>query len=293
MTTPSLETVKQAIGQEIAQTSYNYSQRDVILYALGVGAPADPHDPDELKFVNERSHDFQVLPTFAVIFAMDLFERVLSGDIAGIRYNPMMMVHGEHELDVIKALPPSATVTSQCKIADIWDKGSGLLMIVEVKSCDDRGDLLARARTSMFIRGIGGFGGARGASRKTDIPDRAPDRLHEEATLPQQALLYRLSGDANPLHADPSLAAKGGYERPILHGLCTYGFAARALIKQCCDNDARRLRGLDARFAYHVYPGETLITEMWRLNAREIQFQTSVKERSAVVLSHGRARIRE
>ena len=292
MTPPSLETVNQAIGVEFARSIYSYSERDAVLYALGIGAPSDPIHPAELKFVYERSDDFQVLPTFAVIFAKDLIRQFLCGDIAGIRYNPMMMVHGEQELDVLKPLPPSATVTSQFKIADIMDKGSGLLMIFEVATCDDLGDLLAKARTSVFIRGLGGFGGHRGASRKVDIPDRAPDRVHEGTTLPQQALLYRLAGDANPLHADPSMAAIGGYDRPILHGLCTYGFAARALIKQFCDNDARRLSGLDARFVYHVFPGETLVTEMWRRNASEICFQTKVKERAAVVLSHGRARIK-
>ncbi len=292
MTPPSMETVKRAIGKEFARTSYTYHERDAMLYALGVGAPSDPLDPAELKFVYELSDDFQVLPTFAVIFAKDLVRQFLSGDIAGIRYNPMMLLHGEQELDVLKPLPPSATVTSQFKIADIMDKGSGLLMIFEVDSCDGCGDLLARARTSVFIRGIGGFGGHRGASRRVDIPARAPDRVYEETTLPQQALVYRLAGDANPLHADPSMAAIGGYDRPILHGLCAYGFAARALIKRFCENDARRLCGLDARFSYHVFPGETLITEMWRWNMSEIRFQTKVKERAAVVLSHGRARIK-
>lgn len=292
MTPPSMETVNQAIGLEIARTSYSYSERDAVLYALGIGAPFDPRDPAELKFVYELSDDFQVLPTFAVIFAKDLINEFLSGDIAGIRYNPMMMVHGEQELEVFEPLPPAATVTSRFKIADIMDKGSGLLMVFEVTSCDNRGDLIARARTSVFIRGIGGFGGHRGASRKVDLPSRAPDRIHQETTLPQQALFYRLSGDRNPLHVDPSMAVIGGYDRPILHGLCTYGFAARALIKQFCENDARRFCGLDARFSYHVFPGETLVTEMWRRNASEIGFQTKVKERDAVVLSHGRARIK-
>lgn len=292
MTPPSLETVNLAIGRNIGRSIYSYSERDAVLYALGIGAPADQTEPAELNYVYERSDDFQVLPTFAVIFAKDLTHQFLSGNIAGIKYNPMMMVHGEQELDVLKPLPPSATVTSQFKIATIMDKGSGLLMVIEVESCDDDGEPIARARTSVFIRGLGGFGGQRGTSRGVDIPDRSADQIHEERTQPQQALLYRLTGDANPLHADPSMAAIGGYKRPILHGLCTYGFAARALIRAFCANDARRLCGLDARFAYHVFPGETLITEMWRRNASEIDFQTKVKERAAVVLSHGRARLK-
>ena len=293
MAPPSIETVRRAIGQEVGRYVFSYSERDAVLYALGTGAPADPADPSELKLVYELSDDFQVLPTFAVVFAKGLYHEFLSGDIAGIRYNPMMMVHGEQELDVIKPLPPSATVTSTFKIADILDKGSGLLMVIEVESSDYGGDMLARARTSVFIRGLGGFGGQRGASKKADVPDRGPDRIHQETTLPQQALIYRLSGDPNPLHADPSMAAIGGYERPILHGLCTYGFAGRALIRCYCDNDSHRLRGLDARFAYHVFPGETLITEMWRRSASEVDFQMRVQERDTVVLSHGRARLND
>lgn len=287
----SLTTVNQAIGTEIARTSYAYSERDAVLYALGIGAPADHLDPDELKFVYELSNDFQVIPTYAVLFSRDLHGLFLQGEIAGISYNPMMMVHGEHQLDVHKPLPRAATVDSICTIRDIQDKGSGLLLVIEVSSCDQAGDLLARARTSVFIRGLGGFGGERGASRNVDMPNRTPDSIHEEPTLTRQALIYRLSGDVNPLHVDPAMAAVGGYDRPILHGLGTYGFAARAIIKHCCANDAHRLRSLGARFSLHVFPGETFITEMWRHNAGEVRFQTKVKERDAVVLSHGCARI--
>ncbi|MCY3779635.1 MAG: MaoC/PaaZ C-terminal domain-containing protein [Chloroflexi bacterium] len=288
----SLTTVRQAIGKEIWRTSYTYNERDAVLYALGIGAPSDPLDADELKFVYECSNDFQVLPTFAVIFAQELFEEFLSGELAGIRYDPMMMVHGEQHLDVFKPLPRAATVESAFTIADIYDKGSGLLLIVEVTSTDEGGLILAKARNSAFIRGLGGFGGDRGSSTKADVPVKAPDRVHEERTMTQQALLYRLAGDPNPLHADPSMAAVGGYEKPILHGLCSYGFAARAIIKHFCENDSHRLCGLDVRFSHHVFPGETLLTEMWRHSPSEVRFRTQVKERSAVVLSHGCARIK-
>lgn len=292
MPIPSLTTASKAIGAEIARTRFTYSERDAALYALGIGAPSDQLEADELKFVYELSNDFQVLPTFAVIFARDLLSALLSGDIAGIKYNPMMMVHGEQRLDICKPLPRAATVESTCTLSDIQDKGSGLLLVVDVNSCDDLGDKLAWARSSAFIRGIGGFGGARGKSRKHNMPDRAPDRRHEERTLPQQALIYRLTGDANPLHADPRMAAIGGYDKPILHGLCTYGFAARAVIKRFCGNDGHQLRGIDARFSHHVFPGETLITDMWRISAGEVRFQTRAGERDEIVLSHGCARIR-
>ena len=293
MPPPSLATVNQAIGLELAQTSYTYDERDVALYALGIGAPAHWLDSDELKFVYELSNDFQVLPSFSVIFANELISLLLTGDFAGIKYHPMMLVHGEQKLEVAKPLPRAATIESSISVADILDKGSGLLMVLNVTSCDEVGELLATSRTSVFIRGIGGFGGARGTAHRISLPDRPPDIVHEEPTLLRQALLYRLAGDANPLHADPRLAARGNYDKPILHGLCTYGFAARAILKCYCNNNADRLRGLDARFAYHVFPGETLVTEMWRITSNEVRFQTKAKERDVVVLSQAVARLRD
>lgn len=291
MPPPSLDSVNRAIGAELGRASFSYSEADAIAYALGVGAPADPLDATELSFVYELSAGFQVLPTFATVFAKDLIQAFLEGDIAGIKYNPMMLVHGEHQLDVFKPLPRAANVESTFTVENIHDKGSGLLMIIAVNSRDQHGAPLALARTSLFLRGGGGFGGERGESRRVALPDRPADRVYQERTLKQQALLYRLAGDTNPLHADPQMAAVGGYDKPILHGLCTYGFAARALLKSFCANDAGRLRGIDARFSQHVFPGETLITEMWRMDKGEIRYQTKVKERDLVVLSHGSARI--
>ncbi len=293
MPPPSLATVGRVIGLELARTSYTYDEREAVLYALGIGAPAHWLDPDELKFVYELSNDFQVLPTFAVIFAKELISLLLAGNIGGIRYDPMMLVHGEQQLEVAKPLPRAATVESTFTVADILDKGSGLLLVVDVASRDEDGEHLATSRTSVFIRGIGGFGGERGKSGALDIPDRQPDFVHEERTLSRQALLYRLAGDTNPLHADPRMAAIGNYDKPILHGLCTYGFAARAILKCFCDNNADRLRGLDARFAYHVFPGETLVTEMWRIGSNEVRFQTKAKERDVVVLNRAVARLRD
>ena len=291
MPPPSLEQVAAAIGMELPTLHFRYSQRDAALYALGVGAPADPLDTDELRSVYELSPDFQALPTFAVLFSKDLISQLMTGRIAGIQYEPMLLLHGEQELDLHRPLPPSATVTSRLRIADIQDKGSGALIIFAVESATEAGEKLASARTSVFIRGIGGFGGHRGETVKLPPPARPPDIVHEEATLPTQALLYRLSGDANPLHADPQMAARGGYHAPILHGLCTFGFAARAIIKRCCENDAARLRSIRTRFSQPVFPGETLITEIWSLPAGEVRFQTRSKERDEVVLSHASARL--
>ena len=278
MPTPALEQVAAAIGMELTELHFRYSQRDAVLYALGIGAPADPLDAEELRSVYELSPDFQVLPTFAVLFSKDLISQLMTGCIAGIEYEPMLLLHGEQELHLHRPLPPSATVTSRLRIAEIYDKGSGALIIFTVESATEAGEKLASARLAVFIRGIGGFGGPRGETMKLPPPARPPDILHEEATLPNQALLYRLTGDANPLHADPKMAARGGYHAPILHGLCTFGFAARAIIKGCCANDASRLCSIRSRFSQPVYPGETLITEIWSLPGGEIRFQTRSKE---------------
>lgn len=293
MEPPALETVERAIGVELLRSRTAYNERDAILYALGVGAPANWLAPDELKFVHELRGDFQVLPTFAVTFARALHDLVLSGDIAGIKYNPMMLVHGEQQLKLARNLPRAALVDSTITIADIYDKGSGLLMVLDVISRDEAGELLAQARTSMFLRGLGGFGGERGPSGSLDLPERLPDSVIEDKTLERQALLYRLAGDANPLHVDPQLAAIGNFDKPILHGLCTLGFSARAILKRFCNNDAGKLAAISARFARHVYPGETLVTEMWDMGAGKIGFQTQAKERAVVVLSRCSAQLRD
>ncbi len=292
MQTPSMATVNRAIGRELFRTTRSYNERDAILYALGIGAGVDPLSPNELKFVYEGSADFQVLPSFAVNFASDLFDFALRGEMAGIHYDPSRLVHGEIALELHKPLPRSASVASRTRIADIFDKGSGMLMVLAIESRDEAGDLLATSRSSMFIRGLGGFGGGRGANAAFALPERPPDEICAEATSPRQALLYRLTGDRNPLHVDPGVAALATYPRPILHGLCTFGFASRAILKRYCANQAGRLLGMEARCSQHVFPGETLISEMWRVDKAEIRFQTRVKERDQVVLSRGRARIR-
>ena len=288
-----LEVVNRAIGLELERTTYSYSEHDVALYALGIGAPADPLDQDDLKFVYELSSvGFRVFPTFATVFSYELNRSLPGGDLAGIKYNPMMMVHGEQYLRIPKPLPTSATVTSTIKIADIYDKVSGLLVVTDIDSSDENGEELANARHSLFIRGLGGFGGERGPAASREFPERAPDAVHEEGTQATQALLFRLAGDDNPLHADPQMAAIGQWDKPILHGLCTFGFAARAILKHFADNDPNRFDSISVRFSRHVFPGETLVTEMWLQADNEIRFQTKVKERSEVALSHGLLRLK-
>ncbi len=291
MPPPTQQTVNNAIDKVIARSRYTYNEYDAIRYALGIGAASGHWYNDDLKFVYERSSDFQVLPTFAVVFARNLYDLVLGGKIEGIEYDSKLLLHGEQQLELFGPLPRAATVESTCTIADIQDKGSGLLMVIRIESNRLDGAALAVARFSIFIRGIGGFDPHRRSGAQVTLPHRKPDAVNEATTLPTQALLYRLAGDANPLHADPRVASIAGYPAPIMHGLCVYGFAARAVLRHFCENEAGRLRGLDARFSNHVFPGEALITEMWRLSAQEVGFRTRVKERNTVALDRGRARI--
>jgi len=284
----TLEQVQEAIVSPQPTFVFTYTPRDVSLYALGVGACANPMNADELPFVYElHMEGFKVLPTYPVIFTTQMIEQLISGKMGPIEFNPMMLVHGEQYLQVFKPIPASATITSHMKIANIFDKGSGMLVVTHVESFDDLGEKVAFQESSMFIRGMGGFGGERGTSAPIfTIPDRAPDAVEEQATLPIQALIYRLSGDINPLHADPMMAAIGSFDRPILHGLSSFGFAGRAVLKHFCGYDVNKFKSIRARFSKHVFPSETLITEMWKLDDTHVAFQTKVKERGDVALSH-------
>lgn len=287
----SLDIVNAAIGREMPSIVYEFSERDTVLYALGVGAPADWLDTDELKFVYELSPNFVALPSMPVIYSSRMIDDIVSGNIAGITFNPMMLVHGEQYLEIRDSLPVKGRITCIPRIRDIFDKGSGMLIVTDVSCVDERGTEIAITQSSMFIRGLGGFGGERGESAAVTIPDRAPDMVVEEKTLEKQALIYRLNGDINPLHADPSMAAIGNFDRPILHGLATFGFATRAILKTACDNDPSRFKSVRVRFSKHVFPGDTLVTEMWYGREGEIIFQTRSKERDVVVLSNAVAMI--
>jgi 3-hydroxyacyl-CoA dehydrogenase/3a,7a,12a-trihydroxy-5b-cholest-24-enoyl-CoA hydratase len=285
--------VERAIGFEFPPLQFNYTERDVALYALGVGAPADWLDQNELKFVYELSGTgFQALPTFAVLYYSKMIDVLVSGRFGEIEYNPLMLVHGEQYLQTLKPLPVSGQVTCYPKITDIYDKGSGMVVVTDIICKDQAGNTLALNQASMFIRGMGGYGGNRGASGEmTPLPDRAPDVVQDYPLLPQQALIYRLSGDINPLHADPAMAAFAGFDRPILHGLCSFGFAGRAILKHFCNNDPARFQSIKVRFSKHVFPGETLRVEMWKTSPTQVQFQCSVVERNVVVLTQAFAEV--
>ena len=244
-----------AIGKKLNPTTHTYTERDVMLYALGVGCGTG-----DLQFTYER--DLKVLPTFAVIPAFPAMLN-LGGAMA---VNPAMVLHGEQRIEMGGPIPTSGTVVTTPTIKAVYDKGKAAVVVVETESVDGKGKHLFRATSSIFVRGEGGFGGDRGPSGPRNVPpDRKPDQSISYTTLPQQALIYRLSGDMNPLHADPDFAAMGGFDRPILHGLCSYGLAGRAVLAAFCGNDPTRLKSFEVRFAGVVFPGETLTTDMWQV----------------------------
>jgi acyl dehydratase len=270
------------IGVEGEPTERTWTSTDAILYALGVGAGLE--DPlRELEFTTENSQDVtqRVLPTYAVLVSQSRARRTL-GD-----FDPALLVHAEQAFTLHRPLPVEGTARTISRVTAIHDKGSGALVTTEsVAVTADTGEPLVTARSSAFIRGEGGFGGERGASRSWERPQRDPDHAVAYTTRPEQALLYRLSGDRNPLHTDPTFAARGGFERPILHGLCTYGFTGRALLHTLCASDPARFGSMEARFSRPVLPGDRLVVSIW-IERDGALFQTATRD-GIVVLDHGR-----
>lgn len=270
-----------AVGATGEPSERSWSSKDCLLYALGVGAGLD-----ELEFATEKNQ--KVLPTMPVVLGAR--GAIPMGKIG--RFNPAMLVHGEQAVELAGPIPVSGTLKAVGKISAIYDKGKGAVIETETESRDAESDaLLFKTRSSMFIRGAGGFGGERGPSGpKHEMPSRAPDHEVTYQTRPDQALLYRLSGDRNPLHSDPEFAKMAGFPRPILHGLCTYGFTGRALLHTLCDSDPARFTSMEGRFSKPVFPGEGLTVKMW-VDGQQCLFQT-VNPRGEVVLDQGRMTFR-
>ncbi len=251
-----------AIGSKGSATRTSWTSKDSLLYAVGVGAGQEATSAAELPFVTENSADIvqRALPTMAVVLAD------VSGAFRHIgSFNPAMLVHGEQRVVTHRPLPVAGELESRSEITAIWDKGKGAVIEVTGRATlVGDGEPLFDMVMSAFIRGEGDFGGERGPTGARNVaPDRAPDHCITAATRPEQALIYRLSGDRNPLHSDPTFAAMAGFDRPILHGLCTYGFAGRALLESLCGSDPSRFGSIDARFSSPVFPGEELTTEVW------------------------------
>jgi acyl dehydratase len=242
------------VGLKGDPTEYSWTSKDALLYAVGVGAR--PYDELDLLFEGKGP---KVLPTFAVIGGMAGMG--VMGQIEGI--NPAMILHGGESITLHRELPPDEKVTLQGEITEIWDKGAAAVIGIATTATDDKGPLFTAA-ASIFARGAGGFGGERGPSAKglNAPPERAPDHVVSDETRNEQAAIYRLSGDRNPLHIDPEFAKMGGFDTPILHGLCTYGFVGRAILNSLCGGDPAKFKSFDARFADVVYPGDTIITKL-------------------------------
>jgi 3-hydroxyacyl-CoA dehydrogenase/3a,7a,12a-trihydroxy-5b-cholest-24-enoyl-CoA hydratase len=281
--------VDTALGYEFPPQKSSYDEKDLSLYALGVGAAQNPLDAAELQYVYENAGDgFKALPTFGVVPALGMvFEMYKRGETApGMNYGFDRILHGEQYTELKRPLPTSAKLTHKAKIKDIFDKGKGAVVVTAITSYDEDGNELVYNELTTFVRGAGGWGGDRGPSAEINVaPDRKPDAVVEEKISENQALLYRLSGDINPLHADPGFAKAFGFDKPILHGLCTFGFAARHVIKAFSKNDPRYFKSIKVRFSESVFPGETLVTEMWK-DGDKVVFRCKVKERDKVVISN-------
>lgn len=278
------------VGARLADLESSWDETGVILYHLGIGAGDPPTSETELSYCYEPN--LKVLPSFATIPPFEALAHVPALD--GMDLNPMTLLHGEHEIEIHRQLPVTATVQTVSRITGVHDKGKGALIEVESISSDQVGPLFTN-RASIFARGEGGFVPAGNdqvaAEGETYAPDRPADLVVEARTIPQQALLYRLSGDRNPLHADPAFAAFGGFDRPILHGLCSFGMVCKAVVDHALGGQTGSIAGYRARFAGVVFPGETLVISMWR-EPETVHIAATTKERSLPVLTNAHVRLR-
>ncbi|XP_039100881.1 peroxisomal multifunctional enzyme type 2 [Hyaena hyaena] len=279
-----VSTFTRVIGYKFPPFSSTYTELEAIMYALGVGASVK--EPKDMKFIYEGSSDFCCLPTFGVIIAQKPVVGGGLGDISELPVSLEKVLHGEHYLELYKPLPRSGTLKCEAVVADVLDKGSGLVLLVDIYSYFEK-ELVCYNQFSVFFVDGGGFGGKRTSGKVKEavaVPDRPPDAVLTDTTSLNQAALYRLSGDWNPLHIDPNFSGLAGFDRPILHGLCTFGFSARHVLQQFADNDVSRFKAIKVRFSKPVFPGQTLKTEMWKEGNR-IHFQTKVHETGDIVIS--------
>jgi acyl dehydratase len=264
-----------AVGSKSDPIEVSWDSKDCLLYAVGIGAGTG-----ELAFTTENTSGVEqlVFPTFPVVIGWGAGSAMASiGE-----FNWAMLVHGQQSVTLHQPIPVEGTATLQSEIVAIHDKGKAAV-VVSATTATLGGAPLYTTTSSAFIRGEGGWGGDRGPSGPQNVPpDRAPDHQVTYQTSPDQALVYRLSGDRNPLHSDPAFAAMGGFDRPILHGLCTYGFTGRALLHALCDSDPARFAHVEGRFASPVFPGEALTVSMWEVDGGDALFTTSAGDRLVI-----------
>jgi acyl dehydratase len=276
----------------IPEVEHTYVEKDAILYALGLGFGYDPMNVDELAFVYEKN--LKALPTFALVLGYSPYW--LRNPECGVNWTKV--VHGEQGFVLHKPVAPKGAVIGRTRIVEVIDKGEGKgALVYSERAVIDKasGERIATLKQTTFCRGDGGFGGPpREAPAPHPIPERAPDMVCDLPTRPEMALIYRLSGDVNPLHAEPEFAKAAGFPRPILHGLATFGVAGHALLKAVCGYDPARLTAMAGRFSSPVFPGETIRTEIWRQEDRHagvVSFRSRVVERDMVAINNGRAEV--
>ena len=272
-----------ALGAELDPVEFSWTSSDVQLYHLALGAGGDPMDARELRYLIDGTP--QVLPTFSSVAASFHMTEPPRVSFPGIDIELGRVLHASEAVTVPAPLPPSGSARATTRITDIWDKGKAAVILNETTVTALDGGPLWTTKRSIFARGEGGFGGERGPSTSVATPDRAPDFEIDIPVLPQQALLYRLCGDRNPLHSDPGFAAAAGFPRPILHGLCTYGMVCKALVDTALDGDTAAVRSFGARFAGVVFPGETIRASVWRDGARYVGEVTAPARDGVTVLS--------
>ncbi|MCE2392785.1 MAG: MaoC family dehydratase N-terminal domain-containing protein [Proteobacteria bacterium] len=271
-----------ALAAEFPRGEGSYTRDDVILYHLGIGAGNPQTDPNELEYTYEKS--LKVLPSFAVV-APSGAGGGLRG-IPGLEFNPALLLHGEEDLEIHRPLPPEGKLRGQTRVADVYDKGKAALALLENNVTDENDEPLYTVRMSLFLRGEGGFGGPSGPKVGNEAPEREPDGVIESPTLPQQALLYRLNGDKNPLHADPEFAKAGGFDTPIIHGLCSYGIVCKAVVDGVLGGDVTRVKRYEARFRGVAFPGETYLTRYWREGEKILVEARSKQRDGAIIISN-------
>ncbi|GDX27171.1 3-hydroxyacyl-thioester dehydratase HtdY [Actinomycetes bacterium] len=275
-----------AVGAVGDIRTMSWNSKDALLYAVGIGA-----GQSDLPFTTENTKDIQqvVFPTFAVVAGSGTASAGKSAMSEIGSFNFAMLVHGSQAITLHRPIPIEAEVTVQDKVVAMYDKGKAAVVVTEAETKLKSGELLWTTRSSVFIRGEGGWDGDRGPSGPQNVPpERTPDHEVTLQTSPDQAFVYRLSGDRNPLHTDPSFAAIGGFDRPILHGLCSYGFTGRALLGALCKNDVTKFNHIEGRFSSPVMPGDALTVRMWTIASGETVFTTSVGDR--VVIDQGLVR---